>query len=126
MATPTGERTEQPTSRRRKEARERGQVARSKVLGEAASLAAVLVVLAQIGPAFVERAAGLLRMGLIRTGVNPTLPVQPTDLAATSLAGGRDLALLVGPIALASAAAAVIVQGLQGGWNFATGAVRLD
>ncbi|MGB0893684.1 MAG: flagellar biosynthesis protein FlhB [Parashewanella sp.] len=50
MADDSGERTEEPTSRRLQQAREKGQVARSKELGTSAVLLAASIALAMLGP----------------------------------------------------------------------------
>lgn len=56
-----GDRTEQPTPRRREEAREEGQVARSADLTAAASLLAGMLLLKAIGPRMLERMFAMVR-----------------------------------------------------------------
>ena len=54
------DRTERPTARRLKDARKRGQVARSQDLGQAAGLAAALGVMGMVGPRYVQGMADAL------------------------------------------------------------------
>lgn len=56
-----GEKTEQPTPRRRQEAREEGQVPRSTDLTASIGLLAALVLLNMLGPGMFERMLGLIR-----------------------------------------------------------------
>jgi flagellar biosynthetic protein FlhB len=126
MANTTAERTEKPTGRRLTDARKRGQVARSRVLGEAASLAAVLAVLSQTGMAFVQRSGSAVTEGLARVGDRATTPIDSADLPDLAWWGGQTIALTVGPVALASVLAIVAIHTLQGGWNVASEAIRID
>ncbi|RLV61624.1 flagellar biosynthesis protein FlhB [Parashewanella curva] len=61
MAEDSGqERTEEPTSRRLQQAREKGQVARSKELGTSAVLLAAAVALAMMGPKLAQALASIM------------------------------------------------------------------
>ncbi|WP_133407615.1 flagellar biosynthesis protein FlhB [Parashewanella tropica] len=61
MAEDSGqERTEEPTSRRLQQAREKGQVARSKELGTSAVLLAAAVALAMVGPNLAQALASIM------------------------------------------------------------------
>lgn len=62
---PAGERTEQPTERRLREARERGQVARSRELETTAVLLAASLTLLAAAPAIVGAASDLLQRALV-------------------------------------------------------------
>jgi len=121
----TGERTEQPTFRRLRDAKRRGQIARSKDLAEAAGLVAILLVLGWMGSVFVTQLGGALRTGLGRMDGGPVPDLEPGLLWQLVVDGLRTLAVLVGPIALAAAGAAVGASTLQGGWNVAPEALRL-
>jgi len=69
-----GDKTEQPTPRRREEAREEGQVARSMDLTAAISLLAGLVLLKFFGPAMLEHMLGMTRaLGESSTTTSGTL-----------------------------------------------------
>jgi type III secretion protein U len=99
-------RSEQPTPRRLREARRRGEVARSVDLSAAAALAGGLAALVLSGPSMAEALARALRAAMASAGTTPpqtgehlgealrlvmrfTLPV-----AAAALAGGAIAALL--------------------------------
>jgi flagellar biosynthetic protein FlhB len=62
---PAGERTEQPTERRLREARERGQVARSRELETTAVLIAASLTLLAAAPMIVGSASDLLQQALV-------------------------------------------------------------
>ena len=57
-------RTEQPTQRRRNEARRRGQVARSRDLNDAFQLGAALMVLTYWGPSMVAGLGRVMALGM--------------------------------------------------------------
>jgi flagellar biosynthetic protein FlhB len=120
------ERTEQPTSRRLKDARRKGQIARSKDVSEAVQLAAVLIALGWWGEAFVGRLGAALARSLERLAGGPDVALDPGVLVQVVVGSVATLGLLVAPVALASAAATVGAATLQGGWNVATEALRLD
>lgn len=119
------ERTEQPTLRRLRDAKRRGQIARSKDLGETAELVAILLVLGWMGSLFVTRLGDALRIGLGRMDGGLVPELDPGLLLQLVVDGLRTLAVLVGPIAVAAAGAAVGVSTLQGGWNVAPEALGL-
>lgn len=100
------QRTERATPRRRKKAREKGQVARSRDLVSVASLGGVILALHFFGPRAVERMASLTE-GLLalRWGRDPSLAMRG--------AGAEALALLLPFFACgaALAAAAGVAQG---------------
>lgn len=126
MAHQPGERTEKPTPRRHKEARERGQVARSRDLGHAVSLGTAAVALGWLGGQLVERLAGSTAQMLARVGAAPMRTLTPEELGATARGEVWVLFALVAPIAVAAMATGVLVQTAQGGWVFASRAVTLD
>lgn len=64
MAEDLGERTEQPTSKRLADAREKGQIAKSADLSSAFLLTSVLVMLVALGGGLLEKAASMLRRTL--------------------------------------------------------------
>jgi flagellar biosynthesis protein FlhB len=120
MAGNQGDRTEKPTARRLREARKKGQVARSRDLGQAVSLAAALGVLAWYGPALMSGLGTSVRQGIARMGVSPTRDLTAEALSPLVLDSLRAIAVLVGPVACAVAVAVVAAHALQGGWVFAT------
>src|SRR4051812_20052694 len=94
MAEHRGNATEEPSPRRLREARERGQIARSGDLSSAAAFAAGAGALAIGASAMVAGAAELLRRGLERA-VAP----EPAAFGAVLREGMGDTVRLVAPIA---------------------------
>ena len=104
----SGARTEQPTPRREREARRRGEVARSRELPWAVGLAAGLLALAACGPRVVKELAALLRAVLLGAA-GSSAPADLPRAALASISGAAAPVLLV-PIA-ATAAAALLQSG---------------
>jgi flagellar biosynthetic protein FlhB len=105
------DKTEKPTPKRRSEAREKGQVARSVDLNGAVVLLAGLGVLAFVGPSLFGRMKEVVAVGLARTA-SPELAGEQAigDLAAWV---GKGLLETVAPVALAAAAAAFLANVAQ-------------
>jgi flagellar biosynthetic protein FlhB len=104
------ERTEQPSARRREEARARGQVARSADLGGAVLLLGALGMYAMAGPALLADFLGAFRAGFT------SLP--PRDLDAAAAVGLFRRAVvtwfpILAPFVLVPAACAIAAQLLQ-------------
>ncbi|RPJ69125.1 MAG: EscU/YscU/HrcU family type III secretion system export apparatus switch protein [Acidobacteria bacterium] len=119
-----GERTEKPTARRLRDARKKGQIARSRDLGQALSLLVAIGVLGWSGRGLVSGLASAVTTGLERMGRTPTHDVAMTDLGPVAIDGLRTMGVLVGPLALATAAAIVAAHAAQGGWVMATEALQ--
>jgi flagellar biosynthetic protein FlhB len=120
MADTTQERRLEPTPKRLREARRRGQIARSRELSGAVGLIAAVAVLAASGPtllgqltAAVARALGSLD-GVART--DPTAEA----LGGLMVANGQVLLGVCGPIALAAMVGTVAAAFAQGGLTFST------
>lgn len=126
MAQNQGDRTEKPTPRRLREARRKGQVARSRDLGSAISLAAVLGAFAWLGRPLVEGMGAAVAEGLARLPGTAVRDLQPADLSELVFGGLRTLAVLVGPVAGVAAVAAVAAHSVQGGWVVASEALQLN
>jgi flagellar biosynthetic protein FlhB len=120
------ERTEKPTPKRLKKAREQGQIARSRDLAIAAASVAATIALAKLGGRLVTGLTERLMIDLARVGESPLHSVTVGDLQQLILGAGAAIALLVGPIALATMVAGVGMHGFQGGWSFAPGALNLN
>jgi len=120
------DKTEQPTSKRRNDARETGQVARSRDLALAAASVAATVALAKLGGRLVNGLADRLASDLAHFGDAPLEPIGAGDITARVIQAAGMLALLVGPIALATMFVGVAMHGMQGGWVFAPGALNLN
>ena len=92
------ERSEKPTSKRLRDAAERGQVARSKEVQDVVQLAATLMTLTWIGGYMVRALSDRVVNGLERIDTVAMRPMRPEEL--TTIASGHliQLALIVGPI----------------------------
>lgn len=110
------ERTEQPTPKRRQEARRRGQVPRSRDLSTALVLISGLGLVAVWGPWAAGRIQDLMRawLGLLRPGL-----LQPGDLAPLLLNRGIALLGLAAPVLAGLSLASLAAATVQGGFLFA-------
>ncbi len=124
MAEPTGERTERPTPRRLKEARERGQVARSRDLTSAGTLAAVALALAWLGIRMLTLLHDRMMLGLSSLGAQARGTVDAAGMATAVWTDLRLFASIAGPPALVAAAASVAFSLAQVGWAFAPKALE--
>jgi flagellar biosynthetic protein FlhB len=111
------ERTEQPTSKKLREARERGQVARSKEVHDAFQLAAALIALTWFGRVMVEGLSRQVVTGLEGMGRMARRTVTAGDFTGLAMEMGLTLVVLVGPIAAASVIGGMGAVAAQGGWN---------
>jgi type III secretion protein U len=109
----SGSRTEQPTAKRLREARRRGDVAQSRELTGAAALAGGLLALAATGGSAARELASLLRSQLA------TAASEFADPAAVLHAGLLAVGRLSLPPAAAALAAAALAGALQTGFAFA-------
>jgi flagellar biosynthetic protein FlhB len=118
MAEDMGEKTEQPTARRRSDARNQGQVAKSIDLSAALDLGGATLVLAMLGGGLLMGLGDMLRRALqdqSAGGVVTIDSVKPALLWAMS-AGARVLLPMLGLVFVVAAAA----QFMQVGWLFTT------
>ena len=120
------DRTEKPTPKRLKDARKKGQIARSRDLALAAASVAATMALAWLGGHLISGLMDELKGRLETFGDAPLHHVTAGELSALIADGAMDLGILVGPIALVTTIAAVGMHGFQGGWSFAPGALRLN
>jgi flagellar biosynthetic protein FlhB len=120
------DRTEQATPKKVKDARKKGQIARSRDLAVAAASVAATIALARMGGRLLYGLAGRLGNDLAHFGDSPLRPVSGGDLAHLVVTSGTLIASLVGPIAMATMITGVAVHGFQGGWSFAPGALQLN
>jgi flagellar biosynthesis protein FlhB len=114
----SGARTEEPTPRRLREARRRGEVARSADLGAAAALAGGLAALAVVGPDLLRDVARELRSRLALAAGGAA------DPAAAVAAAGALLLRLALPVGGAAAAAAAAAGAWQAGFAVVPAALR--
>ncbi len=114
----TARRTEPPTPRRLREARARGEVARSVDLSAAAALGGGLVALSVCGSSIAATLARALRDALAGAA---TAPIDPAGRVSDALALVLRLSLPVGACALAAGA---LAAALQTGFGFFPGVLR--
>lgn len=120
------ERTEQPTAKRVKKAREEGQIVRSRDLAIAAASVVATIAIGRLGGRLMSGLVERLRVDLAHFGDLPLRHLSGGDLQQLVTTGGWALAFLVGPIAVATMVAGVGMHGFQGGWSFAPGALNLN
>jgi flagellar biosynthetic protein FlhB len=118
-----GERTEEPSQRRLQEARERGQVPRSRELTNFATMIGGSVVLIATGAGVAGRMTLLMRRFM---AVDASRLADPRSMAS-SLGEAAMIALgVVLPIFGAVIALVVLASVALGGWNFSPGALAPD
>jgi flagellar biosynthetic protein FlhB len=118
MAEQDGDKTEAPTPRRKQEARQEGNVARSMDLTAACSLLAATLLLGLLG----ERLLGGLRhtMAAMLDGSLVINPTRVGDVAQLFYAAARWALTAAAPLVLALAAVALLVSVSQVGFLFTT------
>ena len=117
MADTSTEKTEKPTSRHLRKAREDGQVARSIELPAAAVTIGAILILYLIGSAWIERVSVLFAKGF--TFDRKTLD-QPGLLPSTFMHAVGENFLLILPVLLLTLVVAVLASGATGGFLFAS------
>jgi flagellar biosynthesis protein FlhB len=100
-----GEKTEKATPKKRREAREKGQVARSTDLQGAVVLVAGIVAIGSAGPGLVQRMGDVMRGAIVQISDPDIVSKQGIGLLMTS--AGKATLLAVAPIALACMLAGV-------------------
>jgi flagellar biosynthetic protein FlhB len=124
--TPGGERNLKPTAKRLREARKRGQIARSRDLTAAAAFLAAIAVLAFRRGAMASALQTLMARGLGTLDVWARQPASTEALVDLGVSSAIAVAGVVGPIAFASVATGVGVSLLQGGINFSLTPLQPD
>ncbi len=114
MAEDLGEKTELPTSRRRGEARERGQVARSTFLGPSVGMISGLIILVVMGSTITAGLAAILRT-LLDVRATATLDVE--HIASAARWAFTHAALLSAPFFLVLVLVALLSEIVQVGWH---------
>lgn len=114
-----GEKTEKPSGKRLRDAREQGNVPRSADLVAAVSLLAVTTALAQTGGAGFARLQAHLAEGLRQMGDRAHATVTPESLAVLARHDGIVLALVVAPVMAVAAFTGLAGNLIQSGWVFA-------
>src|SRR5262245_110757 len=126
MANQVGEKTEKPSAKRLKDARERGQVAVSRDVSMALGSLAATGVLVAGGSFLIQRLIGTITESLAHFGDAPLREMKGEDLVPLVLSGGAVVALTAGPVAIAAAATGVVSSVLQTGFNFSTSPLTPD
>ncbi len=117
------ERTEEPSARRLQQARENGQVPRSRELSTFATMIAGSGALVAVGQSLAERMQLIMRNGLT---IDPDALNDPNSmLAALGAAGFGALQLLL-PVFGALLALVLLASVALGGWNFTPAALTPD
>jgi flagellar biosynthetic protein FlhB len=119
------EKTEQPTPRRLQDARDKGQVARSRELGTAAVMVAGSALLLLGGAPLASGMGQLLKSGL---ALDRSALTDPAEMAPALGHAVVQSLLVVAPLLLAVIAASVIAPLALGGWIFSAQALapKLD
>jgi flagellar biosynthetic protein FlhB len=114
------EKTEQPTAKRLQDARERGQVARSRELGTAAVMIAGSAVLLLGGAPIATGLGHVMSAGLT---LDRAVLTNPAAMAPALGAATVRALLVVSPVLLAVLAASIVAPLALGGWVFTAGAL---
>lgn len=119
------DKTEKPTQKRLKDAKERGQVARSKDLAASAALVAGTIAMSWLGPRAMHEMLVRLAKGLEFVGDSAKMSIAPDTVASLVLSDSTLFAIIVGPLALTAAGVAVFAQIGQHGLVFAKDALTI-
>jgi flagellar biosynthetic protein FlhB len=122
MADDLGERSEAPTSKRRSEAREKGQVAKSQDLAGVGTLFGSLITLIFFGGMIGASLAGMLRAMLTTDAAGVSMTV-PSMAESTRQAFGEG-ALIMLPVLGVAALIGFLTQFIQVGWNLSAEPIR--
>jgi flagellar biosynthetic protein FlhB len=122
------EKTEQPSEKREREAREKGQRPRSRELGNAAVIGIATALIWSLGAGIAEQARHWMRAAMT---IDSALLTQPEEVARHALAMSTQLTLIVLPLLLGLLAAGVVASVALGGFGFSVKALtpqweRLD
>ncbi|HEY3380303.1 MAG TPA: flagellar biosynthesis protein FlhB [Vicinamibacterales bacterium] len=120
------DRTEKPTGRRLRDARKKGQVARSRDLVQAGTLAAVLVALGWSGAWMMEGLGRAVGNALSQMHRFPAHDLMFDEVGSLALDGLRTLLVLVAPVALTAMVTVIALFTAQSGWVFASEALQLN
>lgn len=122
----SADKTEKPTEKRLKDARKKGQIARSKDLAMAAATIAATFALARLGGRLWSSLSERVTTDLAHFGDHPLRDITGPQMTGLVMSSVQLIALAVGPIGLVVMAAGVGMHGFQGGWNFAPEALQFN
>jgi flagellar biosynthetic protein FlhB len=120
------DRTEQPSAKRLKDARKKGQIVRSRDLAVAVASITTTMALAAMGSRLLDGLRERLSTDLAHFGDAPLRAVTAGDINGVVIQGGALVAVLVGPIAICALCAGVLTHTVQGGVNIASEALTLN
>jgi flagellar biosynthesis protein FlhB len=126
MAENQHDRTEQPTLKRRREARKRGQVARSRDLSLAVSLLGLTAAVGVFGPGMLGRLRSMVSDGLLALADVARRDVQAGDIVSLMVTNGLTFTGIVGPLMGAAVLVAVVAGVGQSGFHLSTEALELN
>lgn len=121
----TDERTEPASPKRRSEARQKGQVARSQDLGGSIVMAVGLFAVATLAPSIAQHMAATMRE-IFALASNPRHVTSGAGLAGIEQLAINTILVTAAPVAGICAAAAVVSNYGQVGLHFSPGAVKPD
>jgi flagellar biosynthetic protein FlhB len=111
------ERSEQPTGKRLQDARERGQIARSKDVQDVVQLGATLITLTWTGGYMLRALADGVGAGLSRIDTVARANMMPAELTTITTGHMIQLAIIVGPVMATAVVAGLVAVSAQGGWT---------
>lgn len=120
------DRTEQPSAKKLKDARKKGQIARSRDLAVAVASVVAAMAIAGLGERLMHGLADRLTVDLSHLGDSPLRTLSAGDINGVVIRSAALIATLVGPLAVCTMCASVLTNGLQGGWSFSPAALTLN
>ena len=111
----SAEKTEKPTARRLRNAREEGQIARSREVPAAAITISGVVMIFMLGPTWVERLSAMMAQGF---RFDAKALQSPNLLASIFSDQLLDAFILLFPLFAVTGVVAVLASGVTGGFNF--------
>jgi flagellar biosynthetic protein FlhB len=126
MATYAGDRTEKPTARRLKDSREKGDVARSRDLSSALSLAAVTLSLGWFGAGLCAAVSGRLVAALRGLGDHPLVALDSTGLSTMVWDDLWRFGAVAGPLLGIASVVSIGASVAQVGWMVAPKALEFN
>jgi flagellar biosynthetic protein FlhB len=118
-----GERTEEPSQKRLKDARERGQVPRSRELTNFAAMIGGSAALVAIGGSLAGHLSQIMRRGL---HIDPQRLGDAESMQSSLGGAARDSLAALSPVFAALIGLVVLASLLLGGWNFSVQAMAPD
>lgn len=121
-----GDRTEKPTEKRKRDARQRGQVVRSRDLAAALALVGVTIALGWWGGMLMSAIGGRMALGLTTFADAARADLNPQSVGALVWPELKFMAIVAGPPAAAGLFITLVASFAQTGWTFAPKALALN